>query len=328
MPTSLPTSLRELADRHGLLVGAAYNPRAMDDDPLYGRVLAREFNCLVAENHMKFKYLQPRRGEFDFAAADRMLDFSDRHGMAVRGHTLVWHNSIPDWLRQANVSRREALDILRDHIFTVLDHFRGRVFAWDVVNEALGDTGDGFYRDTSWWHQTVGPEYIDHAFRWAHEADPEIQLFYNDYDVEWVELKCDRTRRLVESMQERGVPIHGVGFQYHTRAADAPSPEDVARRVGRFNELGLAVHFTELDIKIPSSPSANDLRQQAAAGRTAIEVALAADNCPAVVFWGFTDKYSWIPNFTKGAYDHALVFDREYRPKPVLNAMMEALQKR
>jgi endo-1,4-beta-xylanase len=316
-------SLRELADRRGLLVGAAWNAGAFHADPTYREVLAEEFNCLVAENEMKFRYLQPERGRFTFEVADAMLDFAEANGMKTRGHTLVWQHCNPDWLEQGDYTRDELLEIMREHIQGVLPHFRGRVFAWDVVNEAVSDDHDGLREKTPW--MTIGPDYLDYAFRWAHEADPDALLFYNDYDIEWVEAKFQRTLTLVRGMLDRGVPIHGVGFQYHTRAMDAPSEETVAARIAAFNALGLPVHFTELDIKVPTELGPHDLQEQADVMAAITRTALAAQSCPAIVFWGFTDRYSWIPGFTKGAYDHTLPFDREYQPKPMYQAMARVL---
>jgi endo-1,4-beta-xylanase len=318
-------SLRELAARRGLLIGACYNPAAFASDPLYREVLAREFNGIVAENHMKFHALQPERGRFTFEVADAMLAFAEAHGMTTRGHTLVWHNSVPDWLAQGDFSRTEMLDIMQAHTHAVLTHFRGRVAAWDVVNEAISDDHEGF-RTKSIWHQRIGDDLVDYAFRFAHEADPEMTLFYNDYDIEWVEAKFERTYRLVAGMQDRGVPIHGVGLQYHTRAMDAPAREVVSRKIAAFNALGLTVHLTELDIKIPTQATEHDLTEQAAVMADITRVALEAKDCPAIFFWGFTDKFSWIPNFTKGEYDHTLPFDCDYQPKPMYAAMVEVLE--
>ncbi|OPZ84177.1 MAG: Endo-1,4-beta-xylanase Z precursor [bacterium ADurb.Bin429] len=317
-------SLRELAARRGLIVGSCYNPAAFAEDPRYGEVLAREFNGIVAENHMKFRFLQPERGRFTFEVADAMLDFAEAHGMMARGHTLVWQHSNPDWLEQGDFTRAEMLEIMRAHIHAVLGHFRGRIAAWDVVNEAISDDHDGF-RAKNIWFQRVGDDFVDHAFRFAHEADPTMALFYNDYDIEWVDAKFERTYRLVAGMLERGVPVHGVGLQYHTRAMDAPKPEAVLKKIAAFNALGLTVHLTELDIKIPTQATEKDYREQAEVMAGITHVALEAKDCPAIFFWGFTDKYSWIPNFTKGEYDHTLPFDRDYRPKAMYEAMATVL---
>jgi GH35 family endo-1,4-beta-xylanase len=318
-------SLRDLAARRGLIIGSCYDPRAFQTDPQYGDVLAREFNGIVAENHMKFRFLQPERGRFTFEVADAMLDFAEAHGMQARGHTLVWQHSNADWLEQGEFTRTEMLDIMQAHIHGVMPHFKGRLMAWDVVNEAVSDDHDGL-RVKNLWYQRIGDDFVDYAFRFAHEADPDAVLFYNDYDIEWVDAKFERTYRLVAGMQERGVPIHGVGLQYHTRAMDAPKPEAVLKMINAFNALSLTVHLTELDIKIPTQATEADFQQQAEVMAGITRVALEANDCPAIFFWGFTDKYSWIPNFTKGEYDHVLPLDRDYQPKPMYEAMVRVLE--
>lgn len=320
-------TLRSLADRHELLVGAAFNPGAFEQDVSYGPTLAREFNCLVAENIMKGRYLQPERGRFEFAAADAMLDFAEAHAMKARGHTLVWHTQQPDCIANLELSRAEALDFLHTHIGTVVQHFRGRVFAWDVVNEGVADKGQALLREESPWYRLIGPEYMEKAFRWAHDADPDAQLFYNDYNIAAIEEKADRVFRLVHCLLDRGVPLHGVGFQHHVKACDAPGLEVLSRRIERFRELGVTVHITELDLSVPAQAAPGDFELQAQAYRDVFEAALASGGaCPAVVLWGFTDRYSWIPSFTKGECDHALLFDREYQPKPAYRAVCDALR--
>lgn len=319
-------SLRALAQERGLLLGAAFNPGAFRRDPQYGRVLSREFNCLVAEGSMKFVLLQPRQGQYDFALADEMVDFAAANDMAVRGHTLVWHEALPDWLGAGKFSRKEALDLLREHISTVVRHFRGRVFAWDVVNEAVPGEGDGLLREDSVWMRMIGPDYIEHAFHWAHEADPDAVLIYNDNAIETNSDKFERCRRLVGRMQRSGVPIHGVGFQYHVQISNPPVQEWVSERIRSFNDMGLAVHVTELDVAVPAEATEADLARQGDLYRDVVQCALRAESCPAVLLWGFTDRYSWIPSATDGKFDHALILDRRYERKPAYEAIARALQ--
>lgn len=320
----MDATLRELAERKGLLVGAAVSPERIETEETYREVLAREFNCLVAENAMKGRYLQPERGRFHFEEADRMVDFALEHGMKVRGHTLVWHTQQPDWFMDGDFSRSEALEVLREHVQTVVDHFRGRVFAWDVVNEGVGDEGP-LLRQNSPWFKAIGRDYIKRAFRWAREADPEALLFYNDYDIAAVQSKTDRVARLVGELLDWDVPIDGVGFQHHVSAQDAPGYEVVRRKMERFGEMGLTVHVTEMDSGIPAEASEEDLELQAEVYGGVVRAALDSGNCPSVTFWGFTDRYSWIPSFTDGEFDHALIFDRDYAPKPAYRAIADAL---
>ena len=178
-PSPTPTpSLRSLAQARGIAIGAAVGPQYLRDEPAYAETLGREFSMLTPENAMKFGLVHPDRDRYDFTDADYIVDFAEAHGMQVRGHNLVWHFQLPTWLTEGTWTRDELIAILHEHITTVVGHYRGRVAAWDVVNEAVGD--DGSLRDTIWL-RGIGPEYVDMAFRWAHEADPDALLFYNDY---------------------------------------------------------------------------------------------------------------------------------------------------
>ncbi len=317
-------SLRRLALKRGLLIGAAFSGH-ISRDPKYGEVMAREFSCLVGENNMKLNVIQHTRGQFDFGRAEAMMAFAARNDMKVRAVPLVWHNALPEWVRGKEFSRKEALDILREHIFTVVEHFRGRVFAWDVLNEGLSQKGPGL-RSNSIWYQSIGADYVEQVYRWAHEADPAATLFYNDYNMDGISTQADRCYLWIKELLAHGVPIHGIGLQYHVRVDKHPSAEAVRQNIRRFNDLGFAVHITELDVSLPATATADHLQQQAVVYRDVIEAALSARDCPAVVLWGFTDRYSWIPSTSQGECGHALIFDRDYRPKPAYEAMAAALR--
>jgi endo-1,4-beta-xylanase len=241
--------------------------------------------------------------------------------MAVRGHTLVWHVTLPDWILEGEWSREEAIEILRDHIHTVVGHYRGRVVAWDVVNEAL--LGDGSYRD-SFWFETIGPEYIEMAFHWAHEADPAALLFYNDHSGEGSGRKADAIFDLVAGMKEAGVPIHGVGLEMHLRVDRYPDPLSIAENIQRYAAIGLEVHVTEMDVAIPIPVTPEEFRLQAEVYREIVRVCLEAPNCTALVVWGFSDRQSWVPYFME-KLDEATLFDRAFRPKPAYYAVKEEL---
>lgn len=321
---SAAEALRTLAARRNLLVGSACASWLLNGNPLYEETLAREFNCTVCENGMKMDAVQPVRGEFDFRTADALMAFADRNRMQVRAVPLAWHDGLPEWAREKTFPRAEALGLLREHIFALMGRYRGRILAWDVVNEALADKGPGL-REEGTWFRSLGPEYIDLSYQWAHEADPQAALFYNDYWIEGKTERADRCYRLLKELRARGVPIHGVGFQYHVQARSAPAPAAVADNLKRFMDLGLTIHITELDVWVPAKPTDADFHQQAEVYRGVFEMALAL-KLPAVVLWGFTDSYSWVPATSKGAFDHALIFDRAYRPKPAYDAIRSALR--
>jgi endo-1,4-beta-xylanase len=320
-PTAPGETLRALADRRGLAIGAAVDVTALRSDMSYAQTLAREFNILTAENVLKFGPLRPARDRFDFSAADELVQFAQNNNMQVRGHTLVWHNQLPDWLTQGFFSREELSAILKKHIQTVVERYRGRVAAWDVVNEAVADNGQ--MRDTLWL-RGIGPNYLDLAFQWAHEADPQAKLFYNDYNGEGLGSKSDAIYRLLKDLLQRGVPVQGVGLQMHISLDSPPRAADIAANIQRLGELGLEVHITEMDVRARTPASAADLERQAAVYRSVLGACLDSPYCKAFVLWGFTDRYSWIPGFFQG-YGSALIFDEAFAPKPAYQALKDGL---
>lgn len=323
-PSATPApTLRTLAQERGIEIGAAVSAGPLRREPLYAETLSREFSMLTTENAAKFGPVHPEPDRYDFADADFIVGFAEAHNMRARGHTLVWHNQLPAWLAEGAWTRDELIDILREHITTVVGRYRGRITAWDVVNEAVAD--DGSMRDTIWL-RGIGPEYVDLAFRWAHEADPDALLFYNDYANEGLGPKSDAVCALVQGLLERGVPIDGVGLQMHVSLRWPPDPEAVAANMDRLGALGLQVHVTEMDVRVYEGTGTPEERlvAQAAVYREVMDACLASSACKAFVTWGFTDRHSWIPAFT-GRPDAPLPFDESYRPKPAYYAIMDAL---
>jgi endo-1,4-beta-xylanase len=294
------------------------------NDSTYREVLAREFNRLTPENAMKFGQLHPERDRYNFTKADALVTFAKAHQMQVHSHTLVWYRSLPDWLTKGNWTREELMDILRQHIHTVVSRFRGEVASWDVVNEAVDKNGS--LRDTIWL-QVIGPNYIEMAFRWAHEADPQAQLFYNDHEGEELGKKSDGIYALVKELRQRNVPIHGVGFQMHKSIKNPPSIEQVAANIKRMGELGLEVQITEMDVQIHDGKGTTQqkLASQADVYREMMRVCLYAPNCTSLTTWGLADHHSWIPYFFKRP-DSPLLFDESYRPKPAYDALVDVLK--
>jgi len=216
---------------------------------------------------------------------------------------------------------KDAEKILRAHVTAVAGHFRGKVFAWDVVNEGLDE--DGSLRDT-FWLRCIGPDYIEKAFRWAHTADPKAKLFYNDYGIETEGVKARRAYDLVGDLKKRGVPIHGVGLQMHLDRII--SDVFVARTMQQFADLGLEVHITEMDVRLPEPAGTRDVLMQTEAYRMMARRCVQAKNCTALLTWGVSDRYSWIPDFFPG-YGSALLFNKDYQPKPAFKAVIEELSK-
>jgi endo-1,4-beta-xylanase len=327
-------SLRGAATAAGMLIGAAVRP-AQFSEVSYAATLALEFNMLEPEDALKWEVIHPAPQSFDFSQGDQAIDFAIRHNMKVRGHTLVWHRQNPKWLTAEKYTFAELSQILEQHIKTVVGHYRGRIFAWDVVNEAFDELHPGELRSTIWRDQpgigfaATGTLYIEHCFRWAHEADPQALLFYNKADAEVVNPKSDAIYAMVRDFQERGVPVDGVGFQMHIANLRADI-DSFSANIKRFTALGLQVHITELDVALPvnaqGDASQEDLQRQAGIYRQIAVACLSHPGCTAIQTWGFTDKYSWIGSHSKKTLGAALLFDRNYRPKPAYEALRNALQ--
>jgi endo-1,4-beta-xylanase len=334
---SSPESLREAAQGSGMLVGAAVRPAQLTE-AFYAATLAREFNMLEPEDAMKWEALRPDSQSFDFSQADRLVDFAARHDMKVRGHTLVWHRQNPAWLTQGRFTPDQLAELLETHIKTVVGHYRGKVFAWDVANEAFDEQPRlGQLRDTIWYDRpgiglsANGTAYLERCFRWAHEADPQALLFYNEAEAETLGPKSDAIYAMVRDFRRRGVPIDGVGFQMHIGNLH-PDITSISANIGRFTALGVQVHITEMDVSLPVDVNGNagpeDLQLQAEIYREIAAACLAHRGCTAIQTWGFTDKYSWIGSHSKKTRGAALPFDRNYLPKPAYRALRGALAAR
>ena len=320
---ALAAPLRTSATAKGLFVGAAVNMTPFRNEPIYTETLRREFNLLVGENAFKFDAVHPARTTFNFTDSDALVAFAQANGMAIRGHTLVWHNQLPSWLTGGTFTRDEVIAIMRDHIMTVVGRYRGKILAWDVVNEALED-GSGQPRTSSFWFQRIGPEYIAMAFQFAHEADPDALLYYNDFEAEGAGAKSDGVFSLVSGLVNQGVPIDGVGWQTHKVNPFRITTANQAN-AQRLAALGLEVSITEMDIRIALPSDAQELQQQALGYGDAVTFCLTEPNCAAVVTWGFTDKFSWIPGVFSGFGD-GLIFDMSYQAKPAYTAMQTILE--
>jgi len=306
--------LRALAARRGVAVGASVLAASSLTDSSYASVLGTEYDLLTPENEMKWSALHPEPEVYEFAQADLDVSYARSHGMAVRGHNLAWWADNPSWLTTVPYSRDQLIGILHDHIATVVGHFKGQVDQWDVVNEGLAG---GF------WQDHIGPDYIDMAFRWAHEADPAAKLFYNETGAEGLGVRSDAVYNLVRGLKQRGVPIDGVGLESHFDL-NPPPMSDIAANMRRLNALGLETAITELDVRIRVPASAQDLARQGAIYNGLLSTCLAARNCRTFASWGFTDKTSWVPSAYPG-YGAALPFDANYIPKPAYFGLRAAL---
>jgi endo-1,4-beta-xylanase len=350
-PTALPAetlalrgknSLKEHARRKDLLAGAAVVVRVLQNDPALQQLVSEQYAILVPEAELKWKALRPTSTTYDFTASDALFAFAAAHQMQVRGHTLLWHNSVPDWLAAAP-SSFNVRQLLVDHIHTVMSRYRGRVHSWDVVNEAIlpADKQPGDLRK-SFWYDAIGPDYIDLAYRTAFEADPHTKLTYNDYGVEYDSDDNANRRRailaLIRGMIERKVPLHAVGIQSHIHAA---SPNTIGRGLADYidaiHNLGLEVYLTELDVNEDDVPYDDVARRDQAVAdtyRQFLHVALASPALKALLTWGVSDRRTWLND---GPTHHrkqpnrpqrSLPFDPAYKPTSAFFAVRESVDQR
>ena len=348
-PAAPPTLKAAFAG--AFLVGAALNQAQFSGlDTLGARLAAEQFDAISPEDALKWESLHPRAGEggYDFSAADRYVAFGEQHHMFIVGHTLVWHNQTPRWVFEGPDGRPAGRDTLiarmRDHIAMVVGRYRGRINGWDVVNEALDD--DGAMRRTP-WDTIIGDDYVAMAFRFAHEADPAAQLYYNDYNVENA-AKRRGAVALIRRLQAEGVPVTGVGIQGHDRL-DFPTTEQLDSTITAFASLGIKVMITELDVDVlpravrqaggdvtlraaarpeldPWPAGLPDSVQQALARRYAALFGVFvrhSGEISRVTFWGVTDAGSWRNRFpVPGRTNYPLLFDRLGKPKPAFDAVI------
>ena len=330
-------TLRSLAEQAGIKFGVAVNTDALASDTKYRHIVATQFSSVTPENVMKWESVEPTRGVYDYAAADALVAFAQANGQVVRGHTLVWHNQLPTWLTTGNFTAAELRDILRAHILEEAGHFRGDIQQWDVLNEAWND--DGTFRQTIWYnaYQELtgdGSDYIADVFRWAHEADPDALLFYNDYNLEFTGPKSNAVYTFLQGLVADGVPIDGVGFQGHLDTQYGFP--DVQANLQRFADLGLEVAITEADVRTfvtqkPNGTYTNtplnpgDAQKQVDYWVGMLEACLAVDACNSFTVWGVSDAYSWIPGVFTGE-GAGLLFDMHSNPKPQYDALREVLR--
>lgn len=308
-------------------IGAAVNPGTIERQR---SLLAYHFNSLTAENEMKFSSVHPKEELYTFEDADIIAAFAREHGMALRGHTLVWHNQTPEWLfeNQAGglVDRAVLLERLRAHIQTVVGRFKDVIYGWDVVNEVISDDANdenAFLRPSKWL-DIAGEDFIAKAFEFAHEADPQALLFYNDYN-ESNPHKRERIYRLVRSLLDQGVPIHGVGLQAHWNLYD-PTLDDMRAAIERYAQLGLQLQLTELDVSVFRfedkrtdlvHPTEEMLEMQAERYESIFRLLYEyKEHISAVTFWGAADDYTWLDDFpVRGRKNWPFLFDESHRPK-------------
>ncbi|MCA2219183.1 endo-1,4-beta-xylanase [Jidongwangia harbinensis] len=316
LPSSAAATLGGAAAAAGRTFGAAVSDNLGDAG--YVDILDSQFSGITPENEMKWDATEAAPGAFTFDAADVIVDHARERGMAVRGHTLVWHSQLPAYV-QAIADPAELRTAVDRHITEVAGHFRGRVEYWDVANEAFLDDGS---RRPSVFQTVLGDGYIEDAFRTARSVDPDAKLCYNDFSIEGVNAKSDATFEMVRDFTARGVPIDCVGFQSHFVLGQIPA--DLQANLQRFADLGVEVQITELDIRMDLPADAAKLAQQAEDYATVVRACLAVAPCSSITVWQVSDRESWVPS-TFAGQGAALLFDEDRAAKPALEATIAAL---
>lgn len=337
---------------HGVRLGCAIDDvRPGKNSEAEEALLKRHFDVLTPENCMKPALIQPEEGVFDFEAADALVDFAQTHGLDVVGHCLVWHQQCPEWFFQDGdqpAGRDLVLDRMRRHIQAVVSRYRGRVLGWDVVNEAIDDK-DSLMRPTS-WTKYIGDDFVEHAFQYAQAADPQAELYYNDFNIEQP-VKREKTLKMLRKLQATGVRIDGVGIQGHWILDQVPF-DDLEAAILNYHALGLKVMVTELDIDVVDRPDCGAdvslhasftmeqdiyrngcpdevLEKQAEQYARLFELFFRhRDKVDRVSFWGLHDGKSWLNEWPGPRTNHPLLFDRACRPKPAYRRVLQMLQAR
>ena len=331
-------------------IGAAVDSQSYTT---HGPILKTHFNSIVAENDMKFDALEPSENSFSYGNADKIVAFASANDMKLRGHTLVWYSQNPAWVFNGSggtVSKETLLARMKNHITKVMQHFQGKVYAWDVVNEAMMD--DGSYRTGSLaddkksrWYEIIGQSYIAEAFRAAHAADPTAKLFYNDY-YDYIPAKQQGIYNMLKGLLAEGVPVHGVGMQCHLNIEPSTktdnqgyhqSVENLEKAIELYSSLGLEVQVTELDLSlyIPGVTYDQSTFYTAATFTEALQIQQAnrykaffelfrrhRNVISGVTLWGIADDNTWLSEFSSGRKDFPLLFDTNHMPKKAYDAVM------
>jgi endo-1,4-beta-xylanase len=335
-------------------VGAALNENQFTEMDTAGAALVkRQFNTTTPENVLKWEVVHPQPDSYSFTASDRYVDFGIRNGMFVVGHTLVWHSQTPRWVFQdakgAPLSRDALIQRMHDHIATVVGRYKGRIKGWDVVNEAIEE--DGTLRKSP-WRNIIGDDYIELAFKFAHDADPAAELYYNDYSIENAP-KRNGAVALIRKLKAQGIPVAAMGLQGHDKM-EWPTVAQQDSTIAAFAALGVKVNITELDVDVlPPATRGNTADVAARAGSSAgtnpyaaglpdsVQRALAKryadlfgvflkhrDVVDRVTFWGVADADSWLNNWpVRGRTSFPLLFDRRHHPKPAFDAVILAARR-
>ena len=331
-------TLRSLAEERGRYIGAILNSEWFGGgwggglEPEFEQIHKVQFNAVVAENEMKFDATEPSENTFSYDKGDKMIKYAQENGMRVRGHALAWHSQVPGWVSNYSGQKDKLLAVLKNHIENVVGHWKGKIAEWDVVNEAVNDDNNhGWRSNGSVWFEGIGAEFLDSAFVWAHAADPDAELCYNDYAIEWGlgnGSKAGFVLEQVKRWKENGIPITCVGTQTHIEISHETTPQNVRAFAKELAKLDIKLNITELDIGFPKGSAGqlgqSDYEKQGPLYRQFMDVFLEEPNMGEFVIWGLTDAHSWLDN-SQGKTE-GLLWDKQYKAKPAFDSVMASLK--
>ncbi|MBS2961405.1 endo-1,4-beta-xylanase, partial [Actinocrinis puniceicyclus] len=314
---SAASTLRAAAEAQSRYMGTELTGNMVNNSTITN-LAGTQFDMVTPGNEMKWDTTEPSNGSYNFGPGDGIVNFAQSHNMRVRGHNLVWHSQLPGWVSSLPLSQVKG--VMESHITTEVTHYKGKIYAWDVVNEPLNE--DGSYRQDVFYNAFGGGEaYIADAIKTAHAADPNAKLYLNDYNIEGENSKSNAMYTLAQQLLQQGVPLGGIGLESHFIVGQVPS--SMQANMQRFAALGLDVAVTELDDRIPLPASSGNLQQQATDYGNIVKWCLSVSRCVGVSQWGVGDADSWIPGTFSG-YGAATMYDSNYQPKPAYNSTLTA----
>jgi len=330
-------SLRSLADRVGLRIGSALYPQDIETAS-WAAIAGSQFSVVTPANGMKWQIVEPAQGTYDWSQADELVNFAHKNNQLIRGHCLIWHNQLPTWLTtgvaNGSITKAQLMDLAHQHITTEVSRYKGKIWQWDVCNEFFTDSNPSQLDPNNWWIVNAGPEIIPNAFKWAHAADPNALLFFNDYNIggeDGTNAKFNAVYSYVQQLLSAGVPIHGVGIQGHLDTQYGWSPTPLRQDMEKFASLGLKVAITEADVRtFVNNPTAQVPTDNLALFahpyeyEEMLKAALAVPECISFTVWGWTDANSWVPGSFSGE-GYADIYDVNQQPKAAYYALQSEL---
>lgn len=320
--------LKDLAASHGIELGMLVKMKELDKEP-YRQLITSEFASVTSDGQIHWDKFRPSPTEYDFSDFDKFVAFAQANDMPVQAHHLVWNedDSLPKWLKEGNYSQQEILGFIEEHIKTVVGRYKGRVDQWTVVNEVFPRRQHLWGTDNWLDDQLGGTDYIDKAFRWAHQADPEAKLILNDFYNETFTFASDAQYEYMKGAKARGVPIHGVGMQMHMNASHPPDKAEMVANMRRFGDLGYKIYVTEFDISTASVKASNERKEQLEEQIAAdvIAACIEAKGCVHFTVFGMNDR-TFIAEWRGTGRQRQLLFNSRLEPKRSFRAFRDALE--